>query len=581
MDIEKIIGELTLEEKAALCSGRDFWHLKGIERYGIPPVMLTDGPHGLRKEIGGSGAVLTESVPATCFPTASCLASTWNRALLFRIGESIAEEALEEGVSILLGPGANVKRSPLCGRNFEYFSEDPCLSGEMAKSWIDGAQSKGVGASLKHYAVNNQEHRRMTINADVDERALREIYLAGFERAVRGAQPWTVMGAYNRLNSIYCCEHDYLLNKVLRQEWGFEGLVVTDWGAMNNRVEALMAGCDLEMPGVPNGNTEKIIQAVHGGQLDESVLDETVRRILRLIEMSVSNMRSNFHYDRGAHHALAKEAAGEGAVLLKNEMNLLPLDTQAAVALIGAFARKPRYQGSGSSLMNPNQLDTLYDEMVRLAGKDKIEYAPGYDLESSEATPRLIEEALAAARKADYAVVSAGLPDMYEVEGVDRENMALPPGHNALIKAVAAANPRTIVVLSNGAPVEMPWLGRVGAVLEGYLGGQAGAGAAAEILYGYINPSGKLCETFPVNLEDNSSNAFFPGGPAQVEYRESIFVGYRFYDSVEKQVRFPFGHGLSFTTFEYSDLCCEPRILNLGEDLVKSHWNKANPGKYL
>lgn len=570
MDIEKIIGELTVEEKAALCSGRDSWHLARMEHLDIPAIMVTDGPHGLRKEVGEGDAVLKDSVPATCFPTASCLASTWNRDLVSRVGQAIAEEALEERVSVVLGPGANIKRSPLCGRNFEYFSEDPCLSGEMAKNWIAGLQRMGVGASLKHYAVNNQEYRRMTIDAVVDERALREIYLAGFERAVRAAQPWAVMAAYNRVNGTYCCENQFLLEDVLREEWAFQSLVMSDWGAMNERAAGLAAGCDLEMPGPSVGNRRDLVHALRAGELDERVLDQSVWRVLHLIEQSLKNLRADFHYDRAAHHGLAREAAAEGAVLLKNERALLPFDQTGTIALVGAFARYPRYQGSGSSLIHPTRLDNLYDEMLRLAGPEQIRYAPGYDLDSRVTSEDLIEEATAIAKEADYALVCAGLTDRYEVEGVDRESLALPPSHHALIRSIAAANPRTVVVLSNGAPLEMPWLPEVGAVLEAYLGGQAGAGAVADILYGHINPSGKLAETFPIQLADNPSFAYFPGGPAQVEYRESIFVGYRFYDTVEKRVLFPFGHGLSYTSFAYSDLQCNIRSLEAGQDLMIS-----------
>jgi len=554
LDIEKIISQLSLEEKAALCSGQDFWHLKGIPRLGISAKMITDGPHGLRKEAGGSGAALVESVPATCFPTASCLASTWNRDLIFQVGQAIAEECLEERVSVVLGPGANIKRSTLCGRNFEYFSEDPLLSGEMAKSWITGAQSRGVGASLKHYAVNNQEFRRMTIDAQVDERALREIYLASFEIAVRGAQPWTVMAAYNRLNGTYCCENRWLLNEVLRKDWGFKGLVMSDWGAVNDCVEGLRAGLDLEMPGVPNGNNEAIIQAVIDGRITQQELNCAVGRILRLIECTTDSTWENYQYDRDAHHLLARQAAVEGAVLLKNEDNLLPLAETMRVALIGAFAKNPRYQGSGSSLMNPSRLENLHAEMLHVVGTGKVSYTEGYDLTSERVDERLIAEAVSAAQAADVAVVCAGLPDRFEVEGIDRTSLALPASHDALILDVARANPRTVVVLSNGAPVEMPWIMEVRAVLEGYLGGQAGAGAITDLLYGRANPSGKLAETFPLRLADTPSFNTFPGGPETVEYRESVYVGYRFYDTVKKEVLFPFGHGLSYTQFEYSDL---------------------------
>jgi len=554
-DINKLITQMTLEEKASLCSGQDFWTLKGIERLGIPSIMITDGPHGLRKQAGDTGEIgLTDSVPATCFPTASALAATWNRELIFEVGQALAEECKEEKVGVILGPGANIKRSPLCGRNFEYFSEDPYLSGEIAKSHINGVQSLGIGTSLKHYAVNNQEYRRMTIDAVVDERALREIYLAGFEIAVKGAQPWTVMGAYNKLNGTYACEHPVLLGKILKDEWEHEGLVVTDWGAMNERVDGLAAGLDLEMPGTNNGNDARIVTAVQGGQLDEAVLDEAVERILALIFKAEETLSKEFNYDRQIHHALARHAAGEGAVLLKNEGNILPLEKGVKVALIGQMAKKPRYQGAGSSLINPSKIDNIYDEVVKIAGGDNIMFAPGYTVKGLEVDEGLISEAVAAARDAEVVVICAGLPENFEAEGLDRDHMKMPQSHHNLIEAIAAFHPKVVLVLSNGSPVEMPWVDQVHAILEGYLGGQAAGGAIADILYGIVNPSGKLAETFPIKLEDNPSFNYFPSGPKTVEYRESIYVGYRFFDTVGKDVLFPFGHGLSYTNFEYSNL---------------------------
>ncbi|MGB8214977.1 MAG: glycoside hydrolase family 3 C-terminal domain-containing protein [Anaerolineales bacterium] len=497
---------------------------------------------------------ITKSVPATCFPTASALAATWDRALVQQVGQALGEECRQEKVGVILGPGANIKRSPLCGRNFEYFSEDPFLAGEMAASHIRGVQSQGIGASLKHYAVNNQETRRMSIDAVVDERALREIYLAGFERAVKSAQPWTVMCAYNRVNGIFCSENEHLIAEILKGEWTHAGLVVTDWGAMDERVPALKAGVELEMPGMPNGDDEMIVAAVRAGELEEAVLDRAAEHILTLIFKAQETLARDFTYDSQAHHALARRVAGAGAVLLKNEAGLLPLQPTARVALIGRFAKTPRYQGGGSSLINPTRLDCLYDEMVSLAGAEQISYAPGYTESGDQADETLIQEALAAASAAEVVVVSAGLTDRYETEGLDRKHMRMPPGHDALIQRLAAAHARVVVVLSNGSPVEMPWAQAVLAILEGYLGGQAGAGAIADILYGKVNPSGKLAETFPLRLEDNPSYAYFPGGPVTVEYRESLFVGYRYYDTVGQAVLFPFGHGLSYTRFEYSDL---------------------------
>ena len=554
-DVKELISQMTLEEKASLCSGLDFWHLKGIERLGIPSIMMTDGPHGLRKRANESDQIgLTESVPATCFPTASALAATWNRDLVYQVGEALGKECREEKVGVILGPGVNIKRSPLCGRNFEYFSEDPYLSGEIAKSHIRGVQSQGIGASMKHYAVNNQEYRRMTIDAIVDERTLREIYLAGYEIAVKEAQPWTVMCAYNRVNGATCSEHKTLMTEILKEEWGHEGLVVTDWGAMNERVEGLAAGVELEMPGVRNGNDAKIVAAVQEGHLDKAILDRAVERILTLILKAQETLAEDFAYDRQVHHALARRVAGEGAVLLKNQEEILPLQKNARVALMGQFAKTPRYQGAGSSLMNPSQLDNITNEVVKLVGDDSISYAAGYPLQGDQVDDELIREAVALAKGAEVVVICAGLTDTYEVEGLDRLHMRLPPSHDALIEAVAEAHSRVVVVLSNGSPVEMPWVDRVQAILEGYLGGQAGAGAIADILFGEVNPSGKLAETFPVKLEDTPSYHTFPGGPKTVEYRESIYVGYRYYDTAGSDPLFPFGHGLSYAAFEYSEL---------------------------
>lgn len=554
-DIKNIISQMTLEEKAGMCSGLNFWYLKGVERLGVPSIMVTDGPHGLRKQAGDADHVgLNESVPATCFPTASALAATWNRDLIHQVGVALGEECRQEKVGVILGPGANIKRSPLCGRNFEYFSEDPYLSGEMAKSHINGVQSQGIGTSLKHYVANNQEYRRMSIDTIVDERALREIYLTGYEIAVKGAQPWTLMCAYNKINGTYASDHKYLMNDILKEEWGHEGLVVTDWGAMNERVTALKAGLELEMPGAKNGNDELIVAAVQAGELDEAVLDNAVERILVMIFKAEATLTQDFSYDADAHHALARKVAGEGAVLLKNENQLLPLDENAKIALIGRFAKKPRYQGAGSSQMNPTQLDTIYDEMTKLVGIENITYAAGYTKKGDAADENLIAEAVQVASDADVVVICAGLTDLYETEGLDRTHMKMPPGHDALIEKLAAAHEKVVVVLSNGSPVEMPWVSDVPAILEGYLGGQAGAGAIADILYGIVNPSGKLAETFPIKLADNPSHGHFPSGPTTVEYRESIYVGYRYYDTVGQGVLFPFGHGLSYSSFAYSNL---------------------------
>lgn len=567
-NVKNITAQMTLEEKASLCSGKNFWYLKGIERLGIPSIMVTDGPHGLRKQASSSETVgLADSVPATCFPTASALAATWNRDLIYEVGAALGDECRQEKVGVILGPGANIKRSPLCGRNFEYFSEDPYLSGEMAAAHINGVQSQGIGTSLKHFVANNQEYRRMTIDTIVDERALREIYLAGFEIAVKKAQPWTVMCSYNKINGTYASDHIKLMREVLKDEWGHEGLVVTDWGAMNERVEALKAGTELEMPGAQNGNDAIIVEAVQNGQLDETLLDQAVERILTVIFKADKTLSEEFTYASESHHALARKVAGEGAVLLKNDGNILPLQAHTKVALIGRFAREPRYQGAGSSLMNPSHLENLHDEITALVGKENLAYAPGYTSKGDYAEESLIQEAVNLANSAEVVIICAGLTDLYEVEGLDRDHIKLPPGHDALIEKIAEMHSNIVVVLSNGSPVEMPWANQVPAILEGYLGGQAGAGALADILYGKVNPSGKLAETFPLKLEDNPSYHYFPGGPDIVEYRESIYVGYRYYDTVNQEVLYPFGHGLSYTTFEYSDLQLSQKQLTTSQKL--------------
>lgn len=554
-DLQSLIAQMTLEEKAGLCSGLDFWHLKGVERLGIPSIMVTDGPHGLRKQAEGADHLgLNESVPATCFPSAVGLASTWNRELIVQVGEALGKECQAENVAVLLGPGANIKRSPLCGRNFEYFSEDPYLSSEMAASHIRGVQSEGVGTSLKHFAANNQEHRRMSTDAVVDERALREIYLASFENALSQAQPWTVMCAYNKVNGEYASENPWLLTDILRDEWGFEGFVVSDWGAVNERVDALEAGLELEMPSSNGLGEQKIIAAVQNGTLAEEKLDQAVERLLNIIFKAVDHKVENAVYDQEAHHQLAREAAAESMVLLKNDDHLLPLAKEGTIAVIGALAQAPRYQGGGSSHIRPTKLDNVYEEIAKAAGEATVLFAEGYHLNHDEIDEVYIAQAKETAGKADVAVLFIGLPDRYESEGYDREHLNIPHNQIALIEAVASIQPNLVAVLSNGAPIEMPWLPKVKSVLEGYLGGQALGGAIASLLFGEVNPSGKLAETFPMKLSDNPSFLNFPGDGDKVEYKEGIFVGYRYYDAKEIEPLFPFGHGLSYTEFSYHDL---------------------------
>ncbi|WP_114352125.1 glycoside hydrolase family 3 C-terminal domain-containing protein [Saliterribacillus persicus] len=546
---------MTLEEKAGLCSGLDFWYLKGIERLEIPSLMVTDGPHGLRKQAQGADHLgIYDSVPATCFPSAVGLASTWDKELIYQVGVALGEEAQAEAVAVLLGPGANIKRSPLCGRNFEYFSEDPYLSTEMAANHINGVQSQGVGTSLKHFAANNQEHRRMSSDSIVDERTLREIYLASFEGAVKKAQPWTVMCSYNKVNGEYASENYRLLTEVLREDWGFKGFVVSDWGAVNERVAGLKAGLELEMPASNGLNDQKIVDAVKNGELDERTLDIAVERILNILDKAVTNKKQNATYDKEAHHRFARKVAAESMVLLKNEAGILPLEKDTDVAVLGGFATKPRIQGGGSSHINPTKIDNVLDELKELAPEASVSFEEGYDLATDHVDEQLIMKAQKAAKNASVAVVFAGLPDRYESEGYDREHLAIPENHRLLIEAVAEVQPNTVVVLSNGAPIEMPWLENVKAVVEGYLGGQAFGGAVADILYGATNPSGRIAETFPVKLSDNPSFLNFPGEGDKVEYKEGIFVGYRYYDTKQVTPLFPFGYGLSYTTFSYSDL---------------------------
>ena len=579
MKYGNIISKLTLEEKAALCSGKDFWHLVGFEHLGIPSIMVTDGPHGLRKQNQqktGAGDVLGNSVPATCFPTASLTAASWDTELIGRMGEALGEECLKEQVSVLLGPGVNMKRSPLCGRNFEYFSEDPFLAGNMAAAFVNGVQSKGVGTSLKHFAANNQECRRMTISSVADERALREIYLTAFEICVKNANPWTVMNAYNKINGTYCAENNWLLNGVLRGDWGYDGLVVTDWGAENEIADGLKAGQNLEMPGSGGYGPKKLVKAVNDGTLDESLLDENVDKILELIYKAAANLHTDYKCDMKAHHELAREIVTKSVVLLKNEDDILPLDKNKRVAVIGEMAKEPRFQGAGSSFINPTQVDCAYTEFLKSGYK--VAYSRGYDKATDTPDEAMIAAAVELAKKADIAVVFAGLTEVYESEGFDRKHIDLPPAHNELIKAVCEANPNTVVVLSGGSAVTMPWLGSVKAVLNGLLGGQASGSGVVDVLSGKVNPSGKLAETYPLALSDTPARKNFPGTFLTVEYRESIFIGYRYYDKTEKDVLFPFGYGLSYTTFEYSDLSFDKETA-ADNDIIKVSFNITNTGK--
>jgi beta-glucosidase len=550
INITDLIKKMSLEEKATLCTGAGPWTTTPVERLGIPEMTVTDGPHGVRR-VEDIRTFTTRSEPATCFPTAACMASTWDVDLIHKLGEAIAEECIALQVDVVLGPGVNMKRTPLCGRNFEYYSEDPYLAGEMAVSFIKGVQSKGVGTSLKHFAANNQEHQRSTINSEVDERALREIYLLAFEAAVKKARPWTVMCSYNKLNGTYAAENHRLLTEILREEWGYEGFVVSDWGAVHDRVEALKAGLDLEMPGPRELRVKAVIEAVRSGKLSESILDESVRRILEIV-FKTAETKKGGSFDVVGHHALARRVAGEGMVLLKNN-GILPLREQKQIAVIGRSAKKAYYQGGGSSHINPTQVDNPYEELQKLAGDAWLSYAEGY-LKDEDFDQSLIDEAVKNARSAEVALLYICLPATKESEGYDRPDLDLTAHQVALIKAVTAAQPNSVVILNNGAPVVMSeWIDGTAAVLEAWMMGQAGGGAIADVLYGRVNPSGKLAETFPLKLIDTPAYINYPGENGAVRYGEGIFMGYRYYDTKDVPTLFPFGYGMSYTTFSYKN----------------------------
>lgn len=562
MDIQRIISEMTLEEKTALLSGKDFWHLKGVERLGIPEIMVTDGPHGLRKQAGTSDHLgLNASVPATAFPTAAATACSFDRDLIYEMGEALGEMCQQEDVAVILGPGTNIKRSPLCGRNFEYFSEDPYLAGEMAAALILGVQSKNVGTSVKHFAMNNQETRRMSVSVLADERTKREIYLAPFETAIKKGKPWTVMCSYNKIGGVYSSENRWLLNDLLRGEWGFEGMTMTDWGACSDHIKGVRAGMDLAMPSLGDSADKQLADAVRDGVLDEKYVNEAVERVLNVIQKFTENRKKDPDFFLGAQHHQARKIARESAVLLKND-GVLPLKSKGKIAFIGAFAETPRYQGGGSSHINASEITSALQAVRSVA---KVEYAKGYSIDTDQVNPELQAEAVALAKKADVAVLFVGLTDAYESEGYDRSHMRMPENQNALIDAVCAVNDRVVVVLHNGSPVEMPWADKVGGILEMYLGGQAVGGATVDLLFGAVSPSGKLAETFPMHLEDNPSYLNFPGNGDQVEYREGIYVGYRWYDTRKMPVRWAFGHGLSYTQFEYSNLRVNKEKIAQGE----------------
>ena len=550
--LQALISEMTLEEKAGLCSGADFWHTKGIERLGIPQTMVSDGPHGLRKQEGDSDHMgLNDSIKAVCFPAGCATAASFDRALLRQVGETIGNECQAEDLSVVLGPAVNIKRSPLCGRNFEYYSEDPLLASEMAAAVIKGIQSKNVGTSIKHYLANNQEYRRITSSSEVDERTLREIYLAAFEGAVVKAKPWTVMCAYNQINGTYACENKTYLTDILRDEWNFDGYVMSDWGAVNERVPSLTAGLELEMPSSGGKNDSLIVEAVNNGTLDEKILDQACERILNIVYRYTENKDQSVVWDKDADHELSWKIAQECMVLLKNESRILPLNETDQIAFIGKYAKEPRFQGGGSSHINCSKITSAMDVVI---GMSNITYAQGYQDNTDDIDEQLKAEAVETAKKAKVAVLFIGLPESFETEGLDRKHMRLPLCQSDLVDAVCTVQPNTVVVLHNGSPVEMPWVDKVKGILEAYLGGQATGQAVVNLLFGKANPCGRLPETFPIKLEDNPSYLYFKGEGGKVEYREGVFVGYRYYETKKAEVLFPFGYGLSYTEFEYSNL---------------------------
>lgn len=573
-DVKQLIEQMTLEEKASLLGGDDFWHTKAVARLGIPRAMMSDGPHGLRKQDEKADHLgVNESIKAVCFPAACATASSFDTELIGKMGEIIGDECQAEELSIVLGPAVNIKRSPLCGRNFEYFSEDPYLAGNMAAAYINGVQSRHVGTSIKHFALNNQETRRMSVSAQVSERAMREIYFPAFEIAVKEAQPKTVMCSYNKINGVYSADNAWLLTDVLRKDWGFEGFVMTDWGAVDDRVQGVRAGLELEMPGNTAVNDQRIVDAVKAGELDEALVDQACERVLRVVYDYLDNRRTGGVFDREADHKHAAAIETECAVLLENN-GVLPLRADAKVVYIGEYAARPRFQGGGSSHINATRVTSAL-QTAQAKGR-AVSYVKGFPFDKDEADAMELQKAVEAAKSADAAVIFAGLPDIIESEGYDRRDMKLPACQDALIEAVLAAQPNTVVVLHNGAPVEAPWADRAAAVLELYLGGEGVGEAADQLLYGEVNPSGHLAETFPMKLEDNPSHLNFPGGVKTVDYAEGVFVGYRYYDTKRLPVRWAFGHGLSYTTFAIGNLRLDGELND--ENTVTATVDVSNTG---
>ena len=569
MKYKDVIEKMSLEEKASLCVGNDYWHSLELEKHGIPKITMSDGPHGLRvQKTKADNLGINESEISTCFPASASLGNTWNRELIYLLGKTLGKEARKEEVNIVLGPAINIKRSPLCGRNFEYFSEDSYLTGILGMEYVKGLQSENVGACVKHFAVNNQENRRRTIDVVIDERALREVYLKAFEMIIKNAKPWSIMSAYNKVNGEYCSENQYLLNDILRKEWNFDGIVISDWGAENDRVKGLKATHELEMPGGRGNGVEEIIEAIKNGEISETELNEAVDRIIDVarkgsnqfaydekseayLEMNKAGKENAFEYDQKVHHGIAEKIAEETVVLLKNDNNILPIKNKK-IAVIGDMAKTPRYQGAGSSTINPYKIENAYDNLLQ-NGID-VEYAQGYERIESENDEALRSEAVKVAKNNDVVLVFAGLTENYESEGVDRETLDMPENQNKLIDEICSVNENVIVILSNGSPILMPWKDKVKGILAGYIGGEAGGKAVVDCILGNVNPNGKLAETYPNKLEDTSCFNNYPGNEITVEYKESVYVGYKYYDKVGKDVLFPFGFGLSYTEFEYFDL---------------------------
>ena len=554
MKHQDIIAKLSLEQKCALLSGKNTWQTQDYPKQGVPAIWLSDGPNGLRKQAGAADHLgLNPSVPATCFPTAATMANSWDPALGEEVGRALGEETAANRVNVLLGPGLNVKRSPLCGRSFEYFSEDPYLSGKMAAAYVRGIQENGVAACPKHFAVNSQELRRMASDSILDERTLRELYLTAFEIVVKEAKPKSIMSSYNKVNGVYVNENRHLLVDILRREWGFDGAVVTDWGGSNDHVEGVKNGSTLEMPSPGLGGARKLLKAVENGELSEHTIDERVDEMLELALSTTEAMEKAPHkFDENAHHQLARRAAAESIVLLKNEDAILPLKHGKKVTLIGDFALTPRYQGAGSSMVNPTQVDSLKDAM-EAAELDMVGYCSGYE-RSGKPNKAYLDEAVSQAKMADVVILCIGLDESSESEGLDRTHICIPAVQKEVLNAVTAVNPNVVAVVSAGSVIETDWAAKCKAVVHGYLGGQAGAGAMMEVLTGWQNPCGKLAETIPLRYEDTPAARYFPGRKQNAEYREGLYVGYRYYETANKAVRYPFGYGLSYTTFAYSDL---------------------------